>query len=112
MAGAIWHGFYPGYYLAFLLGSFCTQFSRLVRRKLRPHALAAGTWVKAGYDTVGWAGSALILGYGSVPFTLLRLDQTLDVWSALHHCVPWLIFPGLVLLMVLPSPERVRRKTA
>ncbi|KNC51062.1 membrane bound O-acyl transferase [Thecamonas trahens ATCC 50062] len=88
VAGAIWHGFYPGYYLAFLLGSFCTQFSRLVRRKLRPHALAAGTWVKAGYDTVGWAGSALILGYGSVPrltygahCTTASLGSSSRAWS-------------------------------
>jgi len=111
IVGAIWHGFYPGYYASFILGSLYTQLSRLLRRHLRPLAVDAGPPVKLVYDAAGWVGTALVLAFGSVPFTVLRWDVTAHVWAGVGWFGIWLLVVGYVFVWGLSVVVVRQRKS-
>ncbi|KAI8842826.1 MBOAT, membrane-bound O-acyltransferase family-domain-containing protein [Chytriomyces cf. hyalinus JEL632] len=106
---ALWHGFYPGYYLTFGSAAFMSVCAGILRRELRPlvavvpdkkkkeeavvdtvndsHAssvpvLAAS---KSAYDVAGWALSQLIMNYICAPFPLFWLKEGLAVWASVYY---------------------------
>ncbi|KAI9159460.1 Lysophospholipid acyltransferase [Blastocladiella emersonii ATCC 22665] len=93
---AFWHGFYPGYYLTFTTGAMITETARVLRRTLRPHALAAPPAVRAAYNLAGWVLTQAVLNYAVVPFLLLSLADSLAVWRANYFAG----HVGLVVAMV------------
>eukprot|EP01139_Manchomonas_bermudensis_P009964 Amastigsp_a339765_5.p2 type:complete len:213 gc:universal Amastigsp_a339765_5:1607-969(-) len=104
LMGAFWHGFYPGYYVSFVLGSFCTETARLCRRKLRPRVLGSPL-AKTAYDIAGWALCVAFMAFGSVPFAILQLDRALYVWKQLCFFAPVAIVVAIPVLLALPTPR-------
>lgn len=103
LMGAFWHGFYPGYYIAFMLGSVCTETARLIRRKVRPAVVELGGAVKLGYDLAGWVLCVVVMAFGSVPFTILQLDRAMHVWGSVHYLVPAGMVLALAVVRLMPS---------
>ena len=68
---AIWHGFYPGYYITFLGGALCTLGSRAVRRSVRPYFLANRA-SKLFYDALTFLTTRIVMGYLTFSFVLLE----------------------------------------
>lgn len=68
---AMWHGFYPGYYITFLGGALCTLASRAVRRSVRPFFLASRL-TKYFYDFLTFWTTRIVMAYLTFSFVLLE----------------------------------------
>lgn len=80
---AIWHGFYPGYYLTFLSGALFTFAARTIRRHLRPYFLASSESMIV-YDLITFAITRFVLAYVTFPFVLLEFWGSVLVYSKLY----------------------------
>ncbi|KAI5305928.1 vacuolar protein sorting-associated protein 45 [Ascosphaera pollenicola] len=86
---AFWHGFYPGYYLTFILGSLIQTAAKNFRRHVRPFFFTTGenpvpTAKKPMYDFISWVVTQLTLSFCVAPFVTLRFGPSLLVWSRLY----------------------------
>ncbi|RFU33904.1 1-acylglycerol-3-phosphate O-acyltransferase/1-acylglycerophosphocholine O-acyltransferase, partial [Scytalidium lignicola] len=86
---AFWHGFYPGYYLTFILASFVQTVAKNFRRYLRPFFLVPGstsqpTPLKPYYDIFSWLTTQLAFSFVTAPFILLTLSDSFLVWSRVY----------------------------
>ena len=68
---AMWHGYYPGYYITFLGGAICTLASRSVRRSVRPYFLT-NRMTKGFYDLLTFITTRIVMGYLTFSFVLLE----------------------------------------
>lgn len=104
VTSAFWHGFYPGYYLTFLLGAFlqtvakswsfpCTTFYLLLtkadfRRHVRPFFLTPDglrpTPYKRYYDILSYVTTQVAFCFTTAPFVLLTLPDSLLVWARVY----------------------------
>lgn len=85
---AFWHGFYPGYYLSFVLASLIQTVAKNFRRYLRPFFLDPKTQAplpsKKYYDFFSWLVTQLTFSFATVPFLVLSLSGSLTAWSRLY----------------------------
>ncbi|KAK1751651.1 MBOAT, membrane-bound O-acyltransferase family-domain-containing protein [Echria macrotheca] len=85
---AFWHGFYPGYYLSFLLASFIQTVAKNFRRYLRPFFLDPKTQAplptKKYYDFFSWLVTQVTFSFVTAPFLILSLSGSLTVWSRVY----------------------------
>ncbi|POS84053.1 hypothetical protein EPUL_004506, partial [Erysiphe pulchra] len=88
VTSAFWHGFYPGYYLSFILGSFVQTVAKNFRRYLRPFFLdpqtSKPTSLKPLYDIFSYIVTQISLSFITAPFIFLDLESSLLVWSRLY----------------------------
>lgn len=121
VTSAFWHGFYPGYYLAFVLASFIQNSAKskmyLIlldpmndtntktdsRRLLRPFFMSAdGTRAlphKRYYDILTWLVTQLAFSFTVAPFIFLDFHKSLIVWSRVwFYCVIGVTATSLFLL--------------
>lgn len=68
---AMWHGFYPGYYITFFGGALCTLASRAVRRSVRPFFLTSNL-TKRFYDFLTFLTTRIVMAYLTFSFVLLE----------------------------------------
>ncbi|KAK0646045.1 MBOAT, membrane-bound O-acyltransferase family-domain-containing protein [Cercophora newfieldiana] len=85
---AFWHGFYPGYYLSFVLASLIQTVAKNFRRYLRPFFLDPKTQAplpsKKYYDFFSWLTTQLAFSFATVPFLVLSFSGSLAAWSRLY----------------------------
>ncbi|OTB08472.1 hypothetical protein M426DRAFT_317095 [Hypoxylon sp. CI-4A] len=88
VTSAFWHGFYPGYYLSFVLASFVQQTAKNCRRHIRPFFLDPVTQkplpTKKYYDIASWFATQATFSFVVAPFVILRLDQSILAWSRVY----------------------------
>lgn len=106
---ALWHGFYPGYYLTFILGSFVQTSAKNIRRTIRPFFLTPDgtkpTPYKRYYDILGWLGTQLTLSFAAAPFVLLSFNDSITTWTRVHFYGIISVFSSLA-LFAKASPVR------
>uniref|UniRef100_K3WUZ5 Lysophospholipid acyltransferase n=1 Tax=Globisporangium ultimum (strain ATCC 200006 / CBS 805.95 / DAOM BR144) TaxID=431595 RepID=K3WUZ5_GLOUD len=109
LCSAIWHGFYPGYYLFFLTIPLATAVNRLARRHIRPHFLGpSGSEKDAGvskllYDVVGMLATALMINYLAVSFVVLSWEQAIAGFASMHFAGHIGLVVAYVVLSLLPT---------
>ncbi|TAQ85623.1 1-acylglycerol-3-phosphate O-acyltransferase/1-acylglycerophosphocholine O-acyltransferase [Chlorociboria aeruginascens] len=106
VTSAFWHGFYPGYYLSFILASFIQTSAKSssflsystvaksltliidFRRYLRPFFLdpktSQPTSSKVYYDIFSYLATQLAFSFTTAPFCLLTLSGSFRVWSRVY----------------------------
>ncbi|KAF1813121.1 MBOAT-domain-containing protein [Eremomyces bilateralis CBS 781.70] len=108
-ASAMWHGFFPGYYLAFVLASFLQTMAKHGRRLVRPFFLdyqnvdannePSPTKYKWVYDAFTWFITQTAFAFVVAPFIILTLDGSLRAWSGVYwYCIVGVAFCQLFLL--------------
>lgn len=107
---ALWHGFYPGYYMTFLSGAFFTQAARNVRRYIRPK-FQGSTQLAFLYDVFTYLTTRIIMAYLVFPFVLLEFQASFQVYARLYFFGHVL---GLIAIFALPkvftNPTRSKPK--
>ncbi|RWS04110.1 lysophospholipid acyltransferase 2-like protein [Dinothrombium tinctorium] len=101
---AVWHGFYPGYYMTFLTGALYTQAARTARRCIRPH-FQKSTSLAFFYDIITCITTRVMMVYLVFPFVLLEFYASLKVYIRLYfygHLFSLLAI--FVLPKLLPPP--------
>ncbi|KAF4120263.1 lysophospholipid acyltransferase [Geosmithia morbida] len=85
---ALWHGFYPGYYLAFILASLMQTAAKNFRRYVRPFFLdplsGSPSPKKRFYDFITFLGTQLAFAFAVAPFLILSFSGSIKAWSAVH----------------------------
>ncbi|EYE97245.1 lysophospholipid acyltransferase [Aspergillus ruber CBS 135680] len=86
---AFWHGFYPGYYMTFVLGSFIQTVAKNFRRHIRPFFLTPDgtkpTPNKRYYDIASWLATQLTLSFTVMPFIFLSFADSMAVWQSVYY---------------------------
>jgi lysophospholipid acyltransferase len=124
ITSAFWHGFYPGYYMTFMLASFVQTIAKSkfwslrlltkknswsdldARRLLRPFFLSPDgtrpTSNKRYYDIFSWLVTQLTFSFAAAPFLFLSISDSLKVWAQVYFyciigvaaCLAFLASPG------------------
>ncbi|KAF2637744.1 MBOAT-domain-containing protein [Massarina eburnea CBS 473.64] len=88
VTSAFWHGFYPGYYMAFILASFLQTTAKNGRRMVRPLFMTpdgkAPLPSKKYYDIFTFFLTQAAFGFTVIPFVLLTFTDTVKVWSRVY----------------------------
>ncbi|KAI1311071.1 lysophospholipid acyltransferase [Mortierella claussenii] len=108
---ALWHGFYPGYYLMFFSAAVAFTSARLLRKHLRPRFTSATTGeTPLWYNMSGMVLSQLTMNYLSMPFLLLTLKDSMELWKNLYFFVHIGAIAVLFLVPVLFPMKRTSKK--
>ncbi|XP_066585832.1 lysophospholipid acyltransferase 6 [Prorops nasuta] len=105
---AIWHGFYPGYYLTFASGAFFTVAGRSVRRHVRPYFLGSRR-AKFFYDVLTMLTTRIVLAYFTFSFILLEFIPSIRLLLK-TYLLPHLL--ALVAIYVLPKISKLPSKSS
>ncbi|KAK9772634.1 putative MBOAT family protein [Seiridium cardinale] len=85
---AFWHGFYPGYYLTFILASFVQTAAKHYRRNVRPFFLDPVSQKplprKRYYDIASYIATQSIFSFVVAPFVILEFADSIAVWSRVY----------------------------
>ncbi|KAL8370412.1 hypothetical protein RB595_000677 [Gaeumannomyces hyphopodioides] len=113
VTSATWHGFYPGYYLTFVLASFIQTVAKNFRRYCRPFFLDPATQKplpsKRLYDVFSYLVTQLTFTFATTPFLLLAMDTSLLVWARVYFYA----IGGIIASMTFfasPAKSMLRKK--
>ncbi|KAI9697929.1 MAG: lysophospholipid acyltransferase [Candelina mexicana] len=92
ITSAFWHGFYPGYYLTFVLASFLQTIAKNFRRHVRPFFISPDGKTplpsKRYYDILSYFATQTAFSFCTAPFVLLTLPASIAVWSRVYfYCL-------------------------
>ncbi|XP_043266771.1 lysophospholipid acyltransferase 2 isoform X2 [Venturia canescens] len=107
---AVWHGFYPGYYLTFASGVLFTTASRTVRRHLRPYFLDSKP-AKFFYDVLTFIATRIIVAYITFSFVVLEFLPSIRVWLRLYLAPHLLGLAAIFVLPLLPLKKETKKTT-
>ncbi|XP_063824952.1 lysophospholipid acyltransferase 6 isoform X2 [Ostrinia nubilalis] len=93
---AVWHGFYPGYYLTFFAGGIFTVAARKMRAIVRPLFLGSRP-TKIFYDFLTLITTRVAMTYATVPFVLLQLGPSLAFYGKLYYSLHFIAVGALLL---------------
>lgn len=104
---ALWHGFYPGYYITFAGGALFTWAARTIRRSIRPYFIGHST-KKLFYDVITGLVTRLVMAYITFPFVLLELWPGIRLYLHMYLCLHILAFLGLFIVphVIPPIPRK------
>ncbi|XP_044018627.1 lysophospholipid acyltransferase 2 isoform X2 [Aphidius gifuensis] len=95
---ALWHGFYPGYYLTFAGGALFTFSGRAIRQTLRPYFLGSKI-LKIIYKVLTFITTRIVMAYLTFSFVLLEFTPSIRVYLSMY-LIPHLL--GLTAIFLLP----------
>ncbi|KAL5360927.1 MBOAT, membrane-bound O-acyltransferase family-domain-containing protein [Aspergillus floccosus] len=104
---AFWHGFYPGYYMTFVLGSFIQTVAKNFRRYVRPFFLSPDgskpTAYKKYYDLFSWFVTQATMSFAVVPFIVLSFGTSARIWQSVYY---YGILGNILSLAFFASPAK------
>ncbi|XP_074601895.1 lysophospholipid acyltransferase 6-like [Brevipalpus obovatus] len=100
LLSALWHGFYPGYYLTFLTGALFTKAARVARRNFRHH-FQKNKATSLFYDLLTCIFTRFMMAYLVFPFVMLTFFDSIKVYARLYFYGHILAVCALVLLPTL-----------
>ncbi|KAL9121339.1 MAG: hypothetical protein Q9187_002105 [Circinaria calcarea] len=107
VTSAFWHGFYPGYYMSFLLAAFIQTVAKNFRRHIRPFFMTPDgqkpTPNKRYYDILSYFATQAAFCFTTAPFVLLTLPSSLLVWSRVYF---YTIFGVAASMAFFASPAK------
>ncbi|XP_053966433.1 lysophospholipid acyltransferase 6 [Anastrepha ludens] len=96
---AVWHGFYPGYYVTFATGAMMVTAARLARRMFR-HRFQRTQFTRMFYDILTCLTTRLVMCYTTFPFVLLEFMGSIRLYLKLYLC---LHIAALITIFILPK---------
>ncbi|XP_053667064.1 lysophospholipid acyltransferase 6 [Anopheles marshallii] len=83
---ALWHGFYPGYYMTFATGALIVMAARIARKLFRPSFQRTGS-SRVFYDILTCLVTRVFMGYATFPFVLLEFKASLRMYLNVFMCL-------------------------
>ncbi|KAH8415893.1 hypothetical protein KR222_003076 [Zaprionus bogoriensis] len=103
---AVWHGFYPGYYLTFATGAVMVTAARTARRMFR-HRFQSTQVTRMFYDILTCITTRIVMGYATFPFVLLEFMGSIKLYLRFYLCLHII---SLVTIFILPRFIRGERR--
>lgn len=107
---AFWHGFYPGYYITFILLAFSVYGGRKVRKIMRPY-FQNNEVLKTLYAIVGWINTLFIICYSTASFVVLEFWPTIEFYNSFYW-IGHIVMALLLLVLPLMNTNCVKNKLA
>ncbi|XP_034107167.1 lysophospholipid acyltransferase 6 isoform X1 [Drosophila nasuta] len=104
---AVWHGFYPGYYLTFATGALMVTAARTARRMFR-HRFQSTQVTRMFYDILTCITTRIVMGYATFPFVLLEFMGSIKLYLRFFLCLHLI---SLVTIFILPKFIRGEPRT-
>ncbi|XP_023171468.2 lysophospholipid acyltransferase 1 isoform X2 [Drosophila hydei] len=95
---AVWHGFYPGYYLTFATGALMVTAGRTARRMLR-YRFQSTQFTRMFYDILTCITTRIVMGYTTFPFVMLEFMGSIKLYLRFYLCLHLI---SLVTIFILP----------
>ncbi|XP_075169138.1 lysophospholipid acyltransferase 6 [Haematobia irritans] len=105
---AVWHGFYPGYYLTFATGALMVTSARMARRLFR-FRFQQTRMTRMLYDVATCLTTRVVMGYTTFPFVLLEFMGSIKLYLKFYLC---LHIVALTTIYVLPNFIRGERRSS
>ncbi|XP_064547798.1 lysophospholipid acyltransferase 6 isoform X2 [Drosophila montana] len=105
---AVWHGFYPGYYLTFATGALMVTAARTARRMLR-YRFQSTQFTRMFYDILTIITTRIVMGYTTFPFVLLEFMGSMKLYLRFFLCLHII---SLVTIFILPRFIRGEQRSA
>ncbi|BFG05930.1 lysophospholipid acyltransferase 1 [Drosophila madeirensis] len=102
---AVWHGFYPGYYLTFATGAVTVTAARMGRRLFR-HRFQSTQLTRMFYDILTCLITRIVMGYATFPFVLLEFMGSIKLYLRFYLCLHII---SIVIIFILPQFIRGER---
>ncbi|XP_049291500.1 lysophospholipid acyltransferase 6 [Anopheles funestus] len=83
---ALWHGFYPGYYMTFATGALIVMAARIARKLFR-HSFQRTSNTRVFYDILTCLVTRVFMGYATFPFVLLEFKASLRMYLNVFMCL-------------------------
>eukprot|EP01095_Lingulamoeba_sp_RSL-Kostka_P018258 TRINITY_DN995_c0_g2_i1.p1 TRINITY_DN995_c0_g2~~TRINITY_DN995_c0_g2_i1.p1 ORF type:complete len:501 (-),score=134.73 TRINITY_DN995_c0_g2_i1:180-1682(-) len=103
---AFWHGFYPGYYLFFIMLGVVNEVAKYMRRVLRPMFMKQAKPLQVVYDIIGRVLTVLTLAYIGSSFLILDFWPAIEIYKGCYFIGHLLIFGAFGLFMTLASMQK------
>jgi len=107
---ALWHGFYPGYYVCFVLAAFATYAGRGIRRQIRPYFQKNAT-TKAIYAVLTWSGTMITVNFVTTPFVLMEIRKAWYFYKTWYFVVPITIITLALVLNGASTKKQNKKQT-
>ncbi|XP_061401273.1 lysophospholipid acyltransferase 6 [Musca vetustissima] len=104
---AVWHGFYPGYYLTFATGALMVTSARMARRMFR-HRFQQTRMTRMFYDILTCLTTRIVMGYTTFPFVLLEFMGSIQLYLKFYLCLHII---ALTTIYVLPTFIRGEKRS-
>lgn len=118
LVSALWHGFYPGYYLFFLSVAAATVVHRQVRRTIRPRFMAPDGKTpgpfKPLYDVLSAIATSVTVNYFIMSFVMLAFDLSMAAFRGFGFYGHWVLLISLVVFnsgLIRPPAKKIPEKT-
>lgn len=82
VVSALWHGFYSGYYLAFVTCAYQVVVERHCKRHLFKYFVPNADFNSWPWRIACWVYAQMILSYCSLPFIVLYWLTCVRVWAS------------------------------
>uniref|UniRef100_A0A1I8NUD6 Lysophospholipid acyltransferase 1 n=1 Tax=Stomoxys calcitrans TaxID=35570 RepID=A0A1I8NUD6_STOCA len=105
---AVWHGFYPGYYLTFATGALMVTSARMARRMFR-FRFQQTRMTRMLYDVATCLSTRVVMGYTTFPFVLLEFMGSIKLYLKFYLC---LHIVALTTIYVLPKFIRGEKRSS
>lgn len=105
MLSAVWHGFYPGYYMTFLGGALFTHSARNGRRLVRP-VFQKGAILPKVYDVITFILTRLTIAYAAFPFVILDFRNNYEIYKSLYFSIHILALAGVVMGFIFKKKNK------
>lgn len=103
---AFWHGFYPGYYMTFILAAFMVYAGRGIRRKIRPY-FQANQITKIMYAIITWICTLFAMNYAIASHILLELELSVQFYNSFYWFVHMIV---IAIALALPGGSTKGKK--
>jgi len=109
LVSAIWHGFYPGYYLSFISLGILTGVNRIVHNTVLPRVIAMGPTAIKIYDILSWLTATLVRDYYILSFCLLEFEASMRLYGSMKYFIHILSLLAVVIFysgIIKPIKEK------
>lgn len=106
---AFWHGVRPGYYLSFIVGPPLIAIQQKLGNLTRAVRDKNPT-LELVYKLVNWCYVRWVSSLFLIPFIVLDLEKTIEIWSNMYWIGQWGLFIPFALSLCLPSGTRPEPK--
>jgi uncharacterized membrane protein len=105
MMSAIWHGFYPGYYVFFTGAGLMDYHFKIAEKVLAPYF----TWLPhSAVVAVAYTWCYVGCAYFAIGFTLLSVDKFHKVYYSMYYYFHIVLITSLILLLAMGRGKKVK----
>lgn len=102
---AVWHGFYPGYYITFATGALFVSAARVARSRFRPR-FQVNAVSRDIYDVLTCIFTRIFMAYATFPFVFLEFGGSARLYLKMFLCLHLTAGATLLVLPRLLSGDR------